>query len=232
MRSISAGRISALVKCKAMRRKSLRNILFETLENRALMTSGPSLFPPLGDLPPAFLAPPKPGVGPGNMSLNPGPSSDPGFIFGPREKVWVSEVVQTMEGDEPGRLRIERTNTKSHLQVTWRMLRDSTAQPGIDYIEPKPIFEFAPGQSTIDVPMLSIDDDLPEPTETFRFVLADSSRIGTWVSPDIVTFQITDNDLGGGKQRPFVELLPPTDGEEECAMDGSSPAEPVLSIRH
>jgi len=135
-----------------------------------------------------------------------------GNFFGPREKVWIDSVTPTVEGGEPGSIRIARSNSQPPLDVTFNILSNSTAQKNIDYLEPKSIVVFEPGQSYVDVPIIAIDDAIPEATESVRFVLWDTSRIGTWTPPDIASLLISDNDQAS--RTTVLELLPSVDGRE------------------
>jgi len=196
MRSIStswprrmfASRYYSLCKTSA-KRHHLRKLILENLEPRQLMTSAPWQVPPLAPGPlPVLPGPGLPGAGlPGNQANAPvdnGPWTPPGNpLFGPREKVWISSAVPTVEAGQPGYFRIERTNPQPPLQVTFNFLADSTAQKGVDYLEPKPIVVFEPGQVFVDVPIVAIDDAIPEPNESVRVVLWDASRVGTWSPP-------------------------------------------------
>ena len=214
MRSIAAGwtrrmfgkRLHSLrnrlLKRTSKRKKSwLRRILFESLENRQLMTASAWL-DPIPELPDAGANAPVrfPWIGTG------------GNFFGPREKVWIDSVTPTVEGGEPGSIRIARSNSQPPLEVTFNILANSTAQRNIDYLEPKSIVVFEPGQSYVDVPIIAIDDAIPEATESVRFVLWDTSRIGTWTPPDIASLLISDNDQAS--RTTVLELLPPVDGHE------------------
>ena len=214
MRSIAAGwtrrifgkRLHSLrnrfLKRNSKRKKSwLRRVLFESLENRQLMTASAWL-DPIPDLPDAGANAPVrfPWIGTG------------GNFFGPREKVWIDSVTPTVEGGEPGSIRIARSNSQPPLDVTFNILSNSTAQKNIDYLEPKSIVVFEPGQSYVDVPIIAIDDAIPEATESVRFVLWDTSRIGTWTPPDIASLLISDNDQAS--RTTVLELLPPVDGHE------------------
>ena len=230
MRSIStswprrmfASRYYSLCKTSA-KRHHLRKLILENLEPRQLMTSAPWQVPPLAPGPlPVLPGPVLPSLGlpgaglPGNQANAPvdnGPWSPPGNpFFGPREKVWISDAVPTVEAGQPGYFRIERTNPQPPLQVTFNFLADSTAQKGVDYLEPKPIVVFEPGQVFVDVPIVAIDDAIPEPNESVRVVLWDASRVGTWVPSDSISVLISDNDFGN--RAVAVELLPAVDGEE------------------
>jgi hypothetical protein len=175
--------------------------LFESLENRQLMTASAWLGP-IPELPDAGANAPVrfPWIGTG------------GNLFGPREKVWIDSVTPTVEGGEPGSIRIARSNSQPPLEVTFNILANSTAQKNIDYLEPKNIVVFEPGQSYVDVPIIAIDDAISEATESVRFVLWDTSRIGTWTPPDIASLLISDNDQAS--RTTVLELLPPVDGHE------------------
>ena len=214
MRSIAAGwtrRIfgkrlhslrNRLLNRTSKRKKSwLRRVLFESLENRQLMTASGWL-DPIPELPDAGANAPVrfPWIGTG------------GNFFGPREKVWIDSVTPTVEGGEPGSIRIARSNSQPPLDVTFNILSNSTAQKNIDYLEPKSIVVFEPGQSYVDVPIIAIDDAIPEATESVRFVLWDTSRIGTWTPPDIASLLISDNDQAS--RTTVLELLPSVDGRE------------------
>ena len=183
------------------KRSWLRRVLFESLENRQLMTASAWL-DPIPELPDAGANAPVrfPWIGTG------------GNLFGPREKVWIDSVTPTVEGGEPGSFRIARSNAQPPLEVTFNILANSTAQKNIDYLEPKSIVVFEPGQSYVDVPIIAIDDAIPEATESVRFVLWDTSRIGTWTPPDIASLLISDNDQAS--RTTVLELLPPVDGHE------------------
>ena len=183
------------------KRSWLRRVLFESLENRQLMTASAWL-DPIPELPDAGANAPVrfPWIGTG------------GNFFGPREKVWIDSVTPTVEGGEPGSIRIARSNAQPPLEVTFNILATSTAQKNIDYLEPKSIVVFEPGQSYVDVPIIAIDDAIPEATESVRFVLWDTSRIGTWTPPDIASLLISDNDQAS--RTTVLELLPPVDGHE------------------
>lgn len=190
------------LKANSKRKRSwLRRILFESLENRQLMTASAWL-DPIPELPDAGANAPVrfPWIGTG------------GNFFGPREKVWIDSVTHTVEGGEPGSIRIARSNSQPPLEVTFNILSNSTAQKNIDYIEPKNIVVFEPGQSYVDVPIIAIDDAIPEATESVRFVLWDTSRVGTWTPPDIASLLISDNDQAS--RATILELLPPVDGHE------------------
>jgi hypothetical protein len=140
-----------------------------------------------------------------------GPWSPPGNpFFGPREKVWISDAVPTVEAGQPGYFRIERTNPQPPLQVTFNILADSTAQKGVDYVEPKPIVVFEPGQVFVDVPIVAIDDAIPEPNESVRVVLWDASRVGTWIPSDITSVLISDNDSGNRTVAVELTVVPAT----------------------
>ncbi|MCY3004840.1 MAG: DUF2235 domain-containing protein [Planctomycetota bacterium] len=135
-----------------------------------------------------------------------------GNFFGPREKVWIDSFGPTVEGGDPGYIRIARSNTLPSLEVTFNILADSTAQKNVDYLDPNPIVVFEPGQTYVDVPIVAIDDAIPEATESVRFVLWDTSRVGTWTPSDITSLVISDNDQGS--RMTTLELLPPVDGQE------------------
>ncbi len=186
---------------RKIRRKEFRKTLFETLESRQLFTLLPSLQPPTSppiEQPPFAQLP------------SPIPPSD---IFGPREQLWISEFDPCIEGGiSPARIRIERSNTKPPLEVQWQSLASSSAQQNLDYLPPKPIAKFAPGQSFVDLFFNPIDDAIPEATETIKIILTDASRLGTLLPNEPTILQITDNDSNNSNT--FVEWIDFIDGQE------------------
>ena len=184
------------------KRRAVRNLILENLEPRSLMSGSPWAIPVIPTQTPDAGAPVQ--RFPGSLP------SDP--FFGPREKVWISEFQPTSESGPAASFRIERSNSFPALEVSFNVLADSTAQKDVDYVDFKTRVLFEPGQTYVDVPITPIDDSLVEPTETIRIVLWDTSRIGTWVPPDITSIQISDDDFSNTGTS--VELLPPIDGQE------------------
>lgn len=195
---------------RKMRRKEFRKTLFETLESRQLFALLPSLQPPT--LPPNTQPPfaEFPSPQPPSNSLGSIPPSD---IFGPKEQVWISEFDPCIEGgSSPARIRIERSNTKPPLEVQWQTLPTSSALQNLDYLPPKPVAKFAPGQSYVDLFYNPIDDPIPEATETIKIILTESSRLGTLLPNEPTILQITDNDANNPTT--FVEWIDSIDGHE------------------
>ncbi len=186
---------------RKIRRKEFRKTLFETLESRQLFALLPTLQPPTSP----------PNTQPPFAQLpSPIPPSD---IFGPKEHVWISEFDPCIEGGiSPARIRIERSNTKPLLEVQWQSLATSSAQINLDYLPPKPIAKFSPGQSFVDLFFHPIDDAIPEATETIKIILTDASRLGTLLPNEPTILQITDNDSNNSTT--FVEWIDSIDGQE------------------
>jgi hypothetical protein len=99
---------------------------------------------------------------------------------------------EASESGDPGEFTISRNDTNGSLTVDYDVL--GTATPGSDYVALVGSVTMLAGQATATIPVIPIDDDLPESTESVVIALAASPsyQIG---SPSSATVAIADDDL-------------------------------------
>jgi len=85
------------------------------------------------------------------------------------------------------------------------------AQPGTDYVDLQETITIPAGETAITVPVVLVDDDLPELPETFGFVLRDA--VGAVLDDSTATCTLTDDDL------PVVTVADVVEDEDDGPLD-------------
>jgi hypothetical protein len=116
---------------------------------------------------------------------------------------------QAAEPSQRGVFRVFRDGpTNTAVLVNWRL--DGTALHGVDYQTISNRIYIPAGRRVAEVPVIPIDDNLVEGTETVIFrLLPPESSIAYYVvgAPAVATVFLGDND---GNQPPLVRLMQPT----------------------
>lgn len=126
--------------------------------------------------------------------------------------VWILSTQNAEEGGENGYVRLERNGTVGNLTVHYELDSrneyganqngwaengvDFSWLPGTDRYTNRGFVTFADGSSTVDIPIVTIDDDRVEPTKTVLITISEAyAEYDVVAGAGSATISIFDNDV-------------------------------------